>query len=156
MVALPDRQTVSQELLRGGVVAGTLVLLGESTTMAAGAAAGFVILRAIGYAIQQAVGDDADHALLGGGLLVGVWYLGFTGVPLLWIGVSTVIGGWLLIDGVQHLRHGRSRDERVVPLIADRKGPVHGVVRVLVGRVLLPFRLGNASDTNRESTQRSQ
>ena len=147
MAALHNQQRVRKELLRGVVVGATLVILGESLWMAAGVAVGFLTVRALGYAIQQAVGDYADHVLLGGGILLGVWYLGQSGVPLLWLALGGLLGGWFLLDGVQHLRYGRSRAERIAPLIADGNGPIHGLLLVVVGRLLLPFRLGSDTDT---------
>jgi cytochrome c biogenesis protein CcdA len=145
MTALSDQTAIRSELLRGGVVGVTLLVLGESIWMAAGVAVGFLAVRALGYAIQQAVGDYADHVLLGGGILLGVWYLGQSGVSLRWLAVGGLLGGWFLLDGVQHLRYGRSRAERIAPLIADGNGPIHGLLLVVISRLLLPFRLG--SDT---------
>ncbi len=146
MTALPDQTAIRSELLRGGVVGVTLLVLGESIWMAAGVAVGFLAVRALGYAIQQAVGDYADHVLLGGGILLGVWYLGQSGVSLLWLALGGLLGGWFLLDGVQHLRYGRSRAERIAPLIADGNGPIHGLLLVAVGRLLLPFRLGSHTE----------
>jgi len=145
MTALSDQTAIRSELLRGGVVGVTLLVLGESIWMAAGVAVGFLAVRALGYAIQQAFGDYADHVLLGGGILLGVWYLGQSGVSLRWLAVGGLLGGWFLLDGVQHLRYGRSRAERIAPLIADGNGPIHGLLLVVISRLLLPFRLG--SDT---------
>jgi|GEM_PF-6356994 hypothetical protein len=110
MSALHDQYGVRSELLLGVVVSITLLALGESTTAAAGIAAGFLVFRAVVHAIQQTVGDYADHVLFGGVILLGAWYLGSSGVSVLWIGLVVLVGGWFLLDGIQHLRHGRSRE----------------------------------------------
>jgi len=149
MTALRDRSTAVSELLRGGVVGAMLLVLGESTTMAAGTAAGVMLFRAIGYAIQQAIGDYADHVLLGGGILIGVGYLARTSVGPLWLVGGALIGGWLLVDGVQQLRYGRTRDQSVAPLVADGNGPIRGFVRALLGRLLAPVTLSRTADVSR-------
>ena len=149
MIALHARSSVVSELLRGGVVGATLLALGESTAMAVGTAAGFVAFRAIGYAIQQVVGDYADHVLLGGGILLGVGYLAYSGSGALWVAGGGLLGGWFLIDGIQQLRYGRTRGQSVAPLVADGKGPIRGVVRVFLGRLLVPFTLSETADTGR-------
>lgn len=147
MTALHDRQAILGELLRGTAVGATLLLLGESTTMAAATAVGFLALRGVGYAVQQVVGEYADHVLLGSGILVGTAYLGRTGIALPWLAGGGIVGGWLLVDGIQGLRHGRSREDSVAPLVADGNGPVRGFVRAMIGRLLLPFRLGDTDAT---------
>ncbi|ESS07911.1 MAG: hypothetical protein A07HN63_02416 [uncultured archaeon A07HN63] len=146
MSALHDQYGVRNELLLGVVVSITLLVLGESTTAAAGIAAVFLVFRAVVHAIQRTVGDYADHVLFGGVILLGAWYLGSSGVSVLWIGLVVLLGGWFLLDGFQHLRYGRSRAERIAPLIADGNGPIHGFLLVVVGRLLLPFRLGSYTD----------
>ncbi len=149
MGALPARVRVVSELLRGGVVGATLLMFGESTAMAAGTAAGFVAFRAIGYAIQQTIGDYADHVLLGGGILLGVGYLVRTGADALWVAGGLLLGGWFLLDGVQHLRYGRTRDQSAAPLVADGNGPIRGLVRALLGRLLVPFTLPKTAAASR-------
>ena len=149
MTALHARSDVVNELFRGGIVGATLLVLGESTTMAAGTAVGFVAVRAIGYAIQQAVGDYADHILFGGGILLGVGYLARNGGGVLWVAGGVLLGGWFLIDGMQHLRYGRTREQSAAPLVADGKGPIRGLIRALLGRLLVPFSLNKTADTSR-------
>ena len=150
MTGLQTRSTVVSELLHGGAVGAMLLVLGESTTMAAGTAAGVMLFRAIGYAIQQVIGDYADHVLLGGGILLGVGYLAYSGGGGgLLIAGGVLLGGWFLIDGIQQLRYGRTRGQSVAPLVADGKGPIRGVVRVFLGRLLVPFTLSETTDTNR-------
>ena len=149
MIALHTRLSVVSELLRGGVVGATLLALGESTAMAVGTAAGFVAFRAIGYAIQQVVGDYADHVLLGGGILLGVGYLAYSGSGALWVAGGGLLGGWFLIDGLQHLRYGRTRERPATPLVADGKGQIRGLCSALFGRLLVPFTLSETTDTNR-------
>ena len=149
MTALQARSTVVSELLHGGAVGAMLLVLGESTTMAAGTAAGVMLFRAIGYAIQQVIGDYADHVLLGGGILLGVGYLAYSGGGALLIAGGVLLGGWFFIDGIQQLRYGRTRGQSVAPLVADGKGPIRGVVRVFLGRLLVPFTLPKTADANR-------
>ena len=149
MTALQTRSTVVSELLHGGAVGAMLLVLGESTTMAAGTAAGVMLFRAIGYAIQQAIGDYADHVLLGGGILLGVGYLAYSGSGALWVAGGGLLGGWFLIDGLQHLRYGRTRERPAAPLVADGKGQIRGLCSALFGRLLVPFTLSETTDTNR-------
>ena len=149
MTALQTRSTVVSELLHGGAVGAMLLVLGESTTMAAGTAAGVILFRAIGYAIQQAIGDYADHVLLGGGILLGVGYLAYSGGGGLLIAGGVLLGGWFLIDGLQHLRYGRTRERPAAPLVADGKGQIRGLCSALFGRLLVPFTLSETTDTNR-------
>ena len=149
MTGLQTRSTVVSELLHGGAVGAMLLVLGESTTMAAGTAAGVMLFRAIGYAIQQAIGDYADHVLLGGGILLGVGYLAYSGGGSLWVAGGVLLGGWFLIDGLQHLRYGRTRERPAAPLVADGKGQIRGLCSALFGRLLVPFTLSETTDTNR-------
>jgi hypothetical protein len=149
MTALLDRTTVVSELFRAGVVGAALLALGESMAMAAGTAAGFLALRALGDAIQRVVGDYADHVLLGGGILVGVALLARSGVGVLWVVSGALVGGWLLVDGVQQLRYERTRDQSVAPLVADGNGPIRGFVRALLGRLLAPVTLSRTADASR-------
>ena len=149
MTALQTRSTVVSELLHGGAVGAMLLVLGESTTMAAGTAAGVMLFRAIGYAIQQVIGDYADHVLLGGGILLGVGYLAYSGGGGLLIAGGVLLGGWFLIDGLQHLRYGRTRERPAAPLVADGKGQIRGLCSAMVGRLLGPFTLSKTTDTNR-------
>ncbi|ERH07885.1 MAG: hypothetical protein J07HN4v3_00249 [Halonotius sp. J07HN4] len=149
MTALHARSGVVSELLRGGVVGVTLLVLGESTTMAAGTAAGFVAFRVIGYAVQQALGEYADHVLLGGVILLGVGYLARSGGGALWVAGGLLLGGWFFIDGIQQLRYGRTREQSAAPFVADGRGPIRGLLRALLGRLLVPFTLPKTADTSR-------
>ena len=149
MTGLQTRSTVVSELLHGSAVGAMLLVLGESTTMAAGTAAGVMLFRAIGYAIQQVIGDYADHVLLGGGILLGVGYLAYSGGGGLLIAGGVLLGGWFLIDGLQHLRYGRTRERPAAPLVADGKGQIRGLCSALFGRLLVPFTLSETTDTNR-------
>ncbi|TQQ79522.1 hypothetical protein [Halonotius roseus] len=149
MTALPDRTTVVSELFRAGVVGAALLALGESMAMAAGTAAGFLALRALGDAIQRVVGDYADHVLLGGAILVGVALLARSGIGVSWVVGGALVGGWLLVDGVQQLRYGRTRDQSVAPLVADGNGPIRGFLRALLGRLLAPITLSRTADVSR-------
>ena len=155
MAALQNHPAVRNELLRGVVVGITLLVVGESFRMAAGTAVGFLTLRAVGYAIQQAVGEYADHVLLGGGILIGVGFFAAQGVAAAWLAVGVLVGGWLVVDGLQHLRHGRTREQSAAPFVADSNGPIRGIARVFLGRLLVPFTLSRATDgeTKRSNDQ---
>lgn len=149
MTALRDRTSVVSELLHGVVVGAVLLALGESIAMAAATATVFFALRAIGYAIQQTIGDYTDHVLLGCGILIGVASLARSPVGVLWLIGGALIGGWLLVDGVQQLRYGRTREQSVAPLVADGNGPIRGFLRALLGRLLVPFTLSRTADAGR-------
>ena len=149
MAARLDRTTVVSELLRGIVVGATLFALGRSLSMAAAVAVGFLLLRAIGYASQQAVGDYADHVLLGGGILLGVAFLAANEFGVVWLVAGALAGGWLVVDGIQQLRYGRTREDFDGPPVADGGGPIRGLVGALLGRLLVPFTLGRIADGDR-------
>jgi hypothetical protein len=127
-------------VLRGGAVGLTLLALGESLLSAGAVAVLFVAFDATGHAVQYAAGDYADNAVLGAVVLVGTGYLATRGLPLPLAAVGGLVGGWLLVDGVQHLRHGVTRDEVAVPS-THAGGLLTGVVKAVGERVLEPFRL---------------
>ncbi|WP_226011964.1 hypothetical protein [Halomicrobium salinisoli] len=138
---LPSRRDFVDSLVHALVVAATLYVLDGSLRFAAASAGFFLALLLAGDVAEAVVGDYADHVLFG--LLV----LGFTAYAAdlstpIWLLVAGVaLGGWFLVDGVQHLRHGKTRDEVSVAYEHDG-GALTGIARALVERLLAPIRLG--------------
>ncbi len=137
---IPFRQA-GYKIAASIVVGATVYFLSESLSQAAGAA-GIYLILAVGAAIVEAViGDYADNLLLG---LLFLLFTAVLSVPDPWLPVTilgTLIGCWFLIDGFQHLRYGETRTELSVPYSHDG-GPITGILRVFLARLLEPFRLG--------------
>lgn len=135
---LPDRQQVSSRVVSAALVGATLFVLDRSPTMAGATAIGFLALTLAGDTAEAAIGDYAGNALFG------LVTLGFTAAFLWpWLPgavVGSLLGGWLLVDGVQHLRHGQSRAEVSAPFRHDGS-PLTGIPRAVIGRLTAPFRL---------------
>ncbi|GGN99273.1 hypothetical protein [Haloarcula pellucida] len=136
----PDRATLAGELLRGVAVGGTLFVLGETPSFAVAVAALFVLLQLVTDGVEAIVGDYADHVLFGGLVLVGAGYVTTLSAPWWTPAAGALLGGWFLVDGVQHLRHGVTREEVGSPYVHDG-GVLTGLLRALVARVAEPFRL---------------
>jgi len=140
VVDIPFRQAGSK-IVASIVVGATIYFLSESLSQAAGAAGAYLVL-AVGAAIAEAViGEYADNLLLG---LLFLLLTAVLSVPDPWLQVTipgTLIGCWLLIDGFQHLRYGETRAELSAPYSHDG-GPITGILRVFLTRILEPFRLG--------------
>ncbi|WP_225333128.1 hypothetical protein [Halomicrobium urmianum] len=137
---LPSRNRVVSRLLQAAAVAATLAVLSDSLRSAALSAAGFLALLLAGDVAEAVVGDYADHVLLGA-LTLG--FIGFVaaGAGAVWfVAGGGFVGGWLLLDGVQHLRHGVTRDE-VTVAYEHEGGVLTGIARALVERLLAPIRL---------------
>ncbi len=106
----------------------------------ASVALGFVVLTVSGDYLAQFVGDYADHVLLGClGLGLAGWLLFESGISLA-ASSFAALGTWLLVDGVQHLRHEIGR-ESIPHQYSHDGGVVTGLVRALGRRLLRPFRL---------------
>lgn len=72
-----------------------------------------------------------------------IGFVGYTVVaagPTLVVVPGALLGGWFLLDGVQHLRHGVTRDEVGVPYTHDGS-PVTGLPKALLVRLAEPFLL---------------
>ncbi|MFC6756947.1 hypothetical protein ACFQER_09965 [Halomicroarcula sp. GCM10025894] len=102
-------------------------------------AAGFLILTLAASLADAVVGDYAGNALFGVVVLVGAVY--FATLGSVWFPVAlVVVGGWLLIDGVQHLRYSVTRDEVGVPYRHDGSA-LTGLPKALLVRLAEPFLL---------------
>lgn len=137
---LPTSGQVTARAGQALAVGATLVVLGESVRFGALTAAGFLALRLGGDTAAAIVGDYADNALLGLLFLAGSGYLLAAGSVHPVAVAGALGGGWLLLDGVQHLRHGVARDdpEPEPPLGGSL---VTGILGALLGRLLEPVRL---------------
>ncbi|MFB6146794.1 MAG: hypothetical protein ABEJ08_03825 [Halobacteriaceae archaeon] len=135
---LPARRDLLQRAIQAALVGATIYVLDGSPTYAAATAGLFAGLSVLAAVSQTVVGDDADNALFGVLALGGAASVGAS-APLLGAGAA-LVGGWLLVDGVQHLRHDVSRDEFAVRDGHDG-GPASGFARAMVDRLLEPFRL---------------
>ncbi|MFC7074844.1 hypothetical protein [Haloarcula halophila] len=136
----PDRSTVAGELGRAALVAATLAVVGESVRFAAVVGLSFLALQLLAGVAEAAVGDYADNVLFGLFVLAATAYAGTLTTPV-WIPLAGVaLGGWFLLDGVQHLRHGVSRGAVHTPS-RHEGGLAAGLLRALVARLLEPIRL---------------
>jgi hypothetical protein len=118
----------------------TLWLLGDSPTQGGVTAGLFFAFTLASDAADLIVGDGARHVVFGAPVLAGAgWLLVRGDVGPVAIG-GVVVGGWLVVDGVQHLRYGVGST-----MSFTRPRPTDSRVRVLVWavgrRLLRPFRL---------------
>jgi len=94
--------------------------------------------------VEAVVGDYADNVVLGLLVLVGTGY--FVSLDgAWWLGSCFALCGcWLLVDGVQHLRHGATREEVGVPYRHDGN-VLTGLPKALLARLAEPFLLSRRS-----------
>lgn len=137
---LPARRPVVDALGRTAAVGLTLLVLGERPLEAAAVAGGFLVLTGLADAADRFVGDYASHVLFGSLVLVGTAVTAVAGVPVLAVAAGALVGGWLLVDGVQHLRHGVGREVNVPRDPVDGH-PVANLLRTVRARLTRPFRL---------------
>jgi len=140
---LPGRAAAANGLLKAILVGATLVVLGSDLLTAAATAGLFLLFIGAVDGVAVVVGDYADHVALGLLTLALTGYLAVVGFHLALV-VGIPVGGWLVFDGVQHLRHGETRNSVSVQYSHDG-GPVFGLLRALGARLLAPFRLYRAS-----------
>ena len=135
------RETALRKRLGSAVAVGaTLLVLDGSVRYAAVAAMLAFCVWLVADAAQAAVGDYADHVVFG--LLV-VGFVAYTVAAAgpTWVVVpGTLLGGWFLLDGIQHLRHGVTRDEVGVSY-SHGGGPVTGLPKALLVRLAEPVLL---------------
>ncbi|MBV0924404.1 hypothetical protein KTS45_09335 [Halomicroarcula limicola] len=137
---LPDRAALLGELSTAAAVGATLYVFDGSLPYAAGVAVAFFALRLLTDLAEAAVGDYADHALFGVLVLAATGYLAVLTPPSWLLAVGGVVGGWFLLDGVQHLRHGVARDE--VGIKYSHEGSIlTGLPKALLVRLAEPFLL---------------
>lgn len=138
--SVPSRNRVLSRLLQAVAVAATLAILADSLWYAAGSAGVFLFLLLATDVAEVAVGDYANHVVFGLFALAFAGYAATLSTPLWFVAATTLLGGWFLLDGVQHLRHGETRDEVSVPFEHEGSA-ITGVARALVERLLAPIRL---------------
>jgi hypothetical protein len=131
-------------LVGGALIALVFVGLGDGVVQAVSVGGLFVAFHVINDAADAAVGDYAGNGLFGVGLLIVVaWGVTTGAVPPIFLAGGLLLGAWFLFDGVQHLRYGVERDGRIRGVsLPDDAGPLRRAPRLVVGRVLEPFRLG--------------
>ncbi|MBV0903791.1 hypothetical protein [Haloarcula salina] len=135
------RETVVRKRLGSAVAVGvTLYVLDGSIRYAAATAAIAFCVWLVADAARAAVGDYADHVVFG--LLI-FGFLGYTvsaGGPTWVVAPGALLGCWFVVDGVQHLRHGVTRDD--VEIRYSRDGSlVTGLPKALLARLARPFSL---------------
>lgn len=147
MPELPTARRVANRLTSGAVVAATLLVLGQASVRGAAVVGGLAAALWVAADVAEtAVGDYAGNGVLGLSALAFVGYVAGS-APVVGVAPvavpSALVGGWLLVDAVQHRRHGVDRDDRVTvrPVRSDG-GVVRGVVAALLSRLLEPFVLG--------------
>jgi hypothetical protein len=137
---LPDRSTVAGELTSAAVVGATLYVVDGSLRFAAAAATGFLVLQLTTDLAENVVGDYADNALFGLLILAGTAYAAVLTTPWWLVVGGLLLGGWFFTDGVQHLRHGVTRNEVGTPFDHDG-GVFSGLVNALLARLAEPLLL---------------
>ena len=138
---------VAGKALTALVVGATLYVLDSSVGYAAAAAALYFVLN-LGTSLADAlVGDYAGSVLFGLLILTATGYAATLSTPL-WIpALGAAVGGWYVLDGVQHLRYGVTRDEVGVPYRHDG-GVLAGLPKTLLARLAEPLLLSYASTTH--------
>jgi len=135
---LPRPRRIGYRAVTALVVGATYSVLGEGLLLAGATGALFFAFTLTGDTAEVVIGDYADNAFLG------LAILGYTGIFLhSWLpGLlgGLAVGGWLLFDGVQHLRHEETRAKLSRPYSHDGS-PLTGIPRALGARLLEPFRL---------------
>ncbi|MDS0281965.1 hypothetical protein [Haloarcula onubensis] len=122
------------------VVAATIYVIDGSLGYAVAVAAGFLALHLATDIAEAVVGEYAGNALFGLLILFAAGYVTTLTAPLWLLVGGAAVGGWFLLDGVQHLRHGASREEVGVPYRHDGS-VLTGLPTALLARLLAPFRL---------------
>ncbi|KAA9399806.1 hypothetical protein Har1130_01625 [Haloarcula sp. CBA1130] len=118
----------------------TLYVLDGSGRYAAVAAALAFCVWLVADTAQIAVGDYADHIVFGLLVFCFVGYTVAAGGPVWAVAPGTLLGCWFLLDGVQHLRHGITRDEVGIKYSYDGS-PVTGLPKALLVRLAEPVLL---------------
>lgn len=120
------------------LVGATLYLVDGSPGYAAASAAVFFALHLSTDVAEAIIGDYAGNALFGLLILAATGYAVTLTTPLWLPFVGASLGGWYLLDGVQHLRYGVSRETVSVP--SRHEGSVlTGLPKALLARLLAPL-----------------
>jgi len=137
---LARETAVRKRLASAATVGVTLFVLDGSIRYAAATAAAVFCVWLVADGARAAVGDYADHVVFG--LLI-FGFLGYTvsvGSPTWVVGPGALLGCWFLLDGVQHLRHGVTREEVGIPYSHEGR-VVTGLPKALLVRLAEPFLL---------------
>jgi len=145
---VPDDLDIAGNVVTALFVGATIYVVDGSLGYAAGSAAGFLALKLSADIAGAVVGDYADNVLLGFLILVATGYFVSLGGSW-WLAAGFALcGGWFLLDGVQHLRHGVTREEVAVPYRHDGS-VLTGLPKALLVRLAEPVllaRRGRARD----------
>ncbi|GCF14112.1 hypothetical protein Harman_20470 [Haloarcula mannanilytica] len=134
-------ETALRERFTSAVAVGaTLYVLDGSVRYAAVAATLAFCVWLVADAAQAAVGDYADHVVFGLLVFGFVVYMVAAAGPTWAVVPGALVGGWFLLDGVQHLRHGVTRDEVGITYSHDGS-PITGLPKALLVRLAEPFLL---------------
>ena len=136
----PDRAAVTNEFATAIAVGTTLYLVDGAFSNAAVAAAAFFALRLLANAVQATIGDYADNAFFGLLVLAATGYAAVLPASSWILAAGVAVGGWFVVDGIQHLRHGITRDEVGISY-AHEGSPVTGLPKALLVRLAEPFLL---------------
>jgi hypothetical protein len=141
---VPDRLTIASNTLNALVVGGTLYVLDGSLGYAALTATLFLALNLVTATADAVLGDYAGNALFGLLVLAASGYAVTLSAPLWAPLLGAAIGGWYVLDGVQHRRYGVTRDEGGVSYHHDGS-VLTGLPKALLGRLAEPFLLSRRS-----------
>jgi hypothetical protein len=135
------RETAVRERLGSAMAVGvTLLVIDGSVRYAAVAATLAFCVWLVADAAQAAVGDYADHAVFGVLVFGFVAYTVAAAGPTWVVAPGALLGCWFLLDGIQHLRHGVTRDDVGISYAHDGS-PVTGLPKALLVRLAEPFLL---------------
>ncbi|MFB6202017.1 MAG: hypothetical protein ABEI98_08395 [Halorhabdus sp.] len=136
----PSLKQAIERVSTGVAVGLTLLVVGEPPSTAVVVGTTVVILVGVGDLAERVVGDYANNVVLGLLALGLTGWLTVESGPSVPAGGFGIVGTWLLIDGVQHLRYGVDRGT-VTDTYSHGGGAITGVLGVLWRRLLEPFRL---------------
>jgi len=107
-------------------------------------AAGILVLELSKGLAEAVVGDYAGNVVFGLLLLAATGAFAFLGGSTWLVGGFALCGCWLLLDGVQHLRYGVTRNEVGVPYRHDGS-VLTGLPKALLARLAEPVLLSRRS-----------
>jgi len=136
----PDGFRLVRAVGHAALVGATLYALDGSVGFAVLVAGGTLILALARTLADAVVGDYAGHVLFGAVVLAAAGYFTSLGAARWFVAGLALCGGWLLLDGLQHLRHGVTRDEAGVRYRHDGR-VLTGLPKALLARLLEPVRL---------------
>ena len=140
----PDDIDVSRLVVVPSLVGATLYLIDGGATGAASVAAGIFVLELSTDVAEAVVGDYAGNAVFGLLLLAATGAFAVLGGASWLVAGFALCGCWLCLDGVQHLRHGVTRDEVGVPYRHEGR-VLTGLPKALLARLVEPLSLSRRS-----------